>query len=62
MLQKPVKNKKILYLVLIITLMIVCSCSNSRYSAYSGGSSRNAHKCTAKTYSTHSLYINKRWL
>jgi len=51
----------LLHIILIISLLVVCSCSRSFHSAYSDGSSVKVHKCSAKSYSTSSFFFYKRW-
>jgi len=58
--QKPAVSKYILFSIMILSVLIICSCSKSLYTSYYGGSSKKAPKCSAGTYSTHALYIYKR--
>jgi len=53
--------KNTLYLVIAIFVLIACSCAGSSHSAYSDSSLKKAHKCSAKTNSSSSVYFYKRW-
>jgi len=57
---KQLNMKYSLYLILIISFLAVCSCSNTRYYQYSGRSGKEVRKCEAKNYTINSLYIRKR--
>jgi hypothetical protein len=60
MLHKTGNTKYILYSIMITALFIICSCSNSLYSAYSGRSKKGIPKCEAKTNTVNALFIYKR--
>jgi len=57
---KQVKIKCTLYLILIISFIVISSCSERVYTGYSGRSKKDIPKCIAKKYSVSSIYIYKR--
>jgi len=60
MLRKQLNIKYFLFLILTISFLAVCSCSNTLYPSYSGRSGKEVRKCEAKNYTINSLYIRKR--